>query len=114
MMRHAVRLNSIDELAVTKLDVLDTFETVKVCVAYKAEGKRYDHMPWHQSVLHDVEPVYEQLPGWMSDTSHVCQNGGLPKAARNYIDFLSAQAGVPVSYVGVGPARDQIVRLGVP
>jgi adenylosuccinate synthase len=112
MMRHAVRLNSIDELAITKLDVLDTFDTVKVCVAYKAEGKHYDNMPWHQSVLHDVEPVYEELPGWKCDTSHIARNDGLPKAAQNYVDFLAAQAGVPVSYVGVGPSREQIVKLG--
>jgi adenylosuccinate synthase len=112
MMRHAVRLNSIDELAITKLDVLDTFDTIKVCVAYKAGGRRYDNMPWHQSVLHDVEPVYEELPGWKCDTSHADRNDGLPKAARNYVDFLAAQAGVPVSYVGVGPSREQIVELG--
>jgi len=61
MMRHAVRLNSLDELAITKLDVLDTFETLKVCVAYEAAGTRYEHMPWHQSVLHEVRPVYEEL-----------------------------------------------------
>ena len=64
MMRHAVRLNSLDELAITKLDVLDSFETLKVCVAYEAAGTRYEHLPWHQSVLHEVRPVYEELPGW--------------------------------------------------
>ena len=69
MMRHAVRLNSLDELAITKLDVLDTFETLKVCVAYEAAGTRYEHLPWHQSVLHEVRPVYEELPGWRTDTS---------------------------------------------
>ena len=65
MMRHAVRLNSLDELAVTKLDVLDSFETLKVCVAYEAADARYEHLPWHQSVLHEVRPVYEELPGWL-------------------------------------------------
>ena len=79
MMRHAVRLNSIDELAITKLDVLDSFETVKVCVAYEAGGKRYDNMPWHQSVLHDVTPVYEELPGWNTETTGIAAKEGLPK-----------------------------------
>jgi adenylosuccinate synthase len=112
MMRHAVRLNSIDELAITKLDVLDSFDTVKVCVAYEADGKRYEKLPWHQSVLYDVRPVYVEMPGWQSDTSGVDRTDGLPRAARNYVDFLAEQAGVPVSFVGVGPGREQIVRLG--
>ncbi len=111
MMRHAVRLNSIDDLAITKLDVLDSFETVRVCVAYEAEGKRYESMPWHQSVLHEVKPVYEELPGWKTETTGVASKERLPKAARNYVDFLAAQAGVPVTFVGVGPGREQIVRL---
>ena len=109
MMRHAVRLNSLDELAITKLDVLDTFETLKVCVAYESGGKRYDHLPWHQSVLHEVRPVYEELPGWQSDTSGAVSKAGLPPAARNYLDFLSAQSGVPIGFVGNGPGREQVI-----
>jgi adenylosuccinate synthase len=111
MMRHAVRLNSLDELAITKLDVLDSFETLKVCVAYEAGGVRYHNMPWHQSVLHEVTPVYEELPGWQTATSAVDKKAALPPAARDYLDFLSAQAGAPISYVGVGPERDQIIRF---
>jgi len=114
MMRQAVRLNSIDELAITKLDVLDSFDTVKVCVAYEAGGKRYETMPWHQSVLHDVKPVYVELPGWKSETSGVDRQDGLPGAARDYVEFLASQAGVPVGYIGVGPGREQVVRLGHP
>ena len=110
MMRHAVRLNSLDELAITKLDVLDTFATVKVCVAYDAAGARHDHLPWHQSVLHEVKPVYEELPGWEKDLSGVERWGDLPRAAQDYISFLAEQAGVPISYVGVGPGRDQVIR----
>jgi adenylosuccinate synthase len=110
MMRHAVRLNSVDELVVTKLDILDTFPTLEVCVAYEAGGCRYESMPWHQSVLHDVTPVYERLPGWQSDTSGCMLESDLPKAALDYLDFLSEQSGVPISYVGVGPGRDQIIR----
>ena len=69
MMRHAVRLNSLDELAITKLDILDCFERLKVCVAYESGGKRYDNLPWHQSVLHEAVAVYEEVPGWQTDTS---------------------------------------------
>src|SRR5204862_1752682 len=64
MMRHAVRLNSLSELAITKLDVLDTLDVVKVCVAYEHEGATLTTMPYHQSVLHDVRPVFEELSGW--------------------------------------------------
>lgn len=111
MMRHAARLNSLDELAITKLDVLDTFETLRVCVAYEAEGKRYHQMPWHQSVLYDAVPVYEELTGWRCDTTGVQRQADLPPAARRYLDFLAEQAGVPISYVGVGPERAQVVEL---
>ncbi len=111
MLRHAVRLNSLTEVALTKLDVLDVFDTVKVCVAYEADGTRYEHVPYHQSVLHRVTPVYEELPGWNCELSKVTRPSELPKAARDYIAFLEQLAGVPVSYVGVGPGRDQTVSL---
>jgi adenylosuccinate synthase len=111
MMRQAVRLNSLSEIAITKLDVLDTFETLKVCVAYEADGVRYQHMPYHQSVLHDVTPIYEELPGWREDLSAVTELHQLPAAAKDYVEFLAAQAGVPIRLVGVGPGRDQFVRV---
>jgi adenylosuccinate synthase len=111
MMRHAVRLNSLDELAITKLDVLDTFKTLKICVAYEAGGTRYESLPWHQSVLHEVRPIYQELPGWETDTSGVYRARDLPRAAVEYLDFMAAQSGAPITYVGVGPERDQIVRF---
>jgi adenylosuccinate synthase len=111
MLRHAVHLNSMSEIALTKLDVLDAFETLKVCVAYEADGVRYEHVPYHQSVLHQIEPVYEELPGWGTDLSRVTSLAQLPHEARDYVDFLSAQAGVPVSLVGVGPGREQFVHF---
>ena len=111
MMRQAVRLNSLTEIALTKLDILDVFDTVRVCVAYEDEGIRYDHMPYHQSVLHSVVPVYEELPGWRSDTSGATELHDLPKEARSYVAFLAEQAGVPIKLVGVGPGRDQFVRF---
>ena len=111
MLRQAVRLNSLSEVALTKLDVLDTFETVKVCVAYEAEGKRYTHMPYHQSTLHQVTPVYEEVPGWRTDLTGATTQRDLPAAARSYVEFLSAQIGVPVRLIGVGPGREQFVSL---
>jgi len=111
MMRQAVRLNSLSEVALTKLDVLDTFDTVKVCVAYESDGERFVHPPYHQSVFHQVVPVYEELPGWREDLSGATELGDLPPAARQYISFLATQIGVPIKLVGVGPGREQFVRF---
>jgi len=111
MMRHAVRLNSLSEISLTKLDILSAFDTLNVCVAYEADGVRYENMPYHQSVLHDVQPVYEELAGWGQDLSHATSLADLPTQARDYVGFLAAQAGVPVSLVGVGPGREQYVHF---
>jgi adenylosuccinate synthase len=109
MLRHAVRLNSLTDLAITNLDVLDSFDTIKVCVAYEAEGRRYHHPPYHQSVLHKVTPVYEELPGWKTDITGVTEWDDLPAAAQNYVRFVSEQGGLPVSILGVGPEREQVI-----
>jgi adenylosuccinate synthase len=98
-------------VALTKLDVLDTFDTVKVCVAYEANGERFTHPPYHQSIFHQVTPVYEELPGWKSDISGATEIGDLPQAARDYVHFLAEQIGTPVRLVGVGPGREQFVRF---
>ncbi|MBO0729964.1 MAG: adenylosuccinate synthase [Acidimicrobiaceae bacterium] len=111
MVRQAVRLNSLTDIALTKLDVLDCFETVNVCVAYEADGRRYEYPPYHQSALHNAIPVYEELPGWKAETSAATEVHELPEAARDYVAFLARQVGVPISVVGVGPGRDQYVRF---
>ncbi|MGH9082895.1 MAG: adenylosuccinate synthase [Acidimicrobiales bacterium] len=111
MARQAVRLNSLSELALTKLDVLDTFETVKVCVAYQAGGERYTRPPYHQSTLHQVTPVYEELPGWRTDLTGVTSHADLPGAACDFVELLAEQIGVPVRLVGVGPGREQFVSF---
>ena len=114
MLRQAVRLNSLTELAITKLDVLDAFDTLKVCVAYEADGQKYMHPPYHQSVLHKVKPVYEELPGWNADLTHATTLDDLPQAARDYLNFLAEACGVPVGMVGVGPGREQFVQFTDP
>jgi adenylosuccinate synthase len=110
MARQAVRLNSLSEIAITKLDVLDTLDEIKVCVAYEAGGVRYEYPPYHQSVLHDVTPIYETLPGWRSDLSQFTSFEDLPREARDYIAFLRESIGVVIATVGVGPGREQFVR----
>ncbi len=111
LVRHAVKINSASEIAITKLDVLDGFESIKVCVGYKYEGEILDSVPYHQSVFHQVEPIYEELEGWMTPISSSRSLASLPKLARQYVEFLQAQLGVRISTIGVGPARDQLVSL---
>jgi adenylosuccinate synthase len=111
MLRHAVRLNSLSELAVTKLDVFDTFDSVKICVAYELDGEVFTHMPYHQSVLHKVTPIYEEFSGWNSDITSATTREELPAEALAYLTFLEAQVGVPIGLVGVGPGRDQFLRF---
>jgi adenylosuccinate synthase len=111
LLSHAVRLNSLSEIAVTKLDVLSAFDSLKVCVAYRDGEEVYDHVPYHQSVLHRATPVYKELPGWRSDLSGARKVSDLPPAARAYLDTIAEYTGVPVSYAGVGPGREQYVRL---
>ncbi|HEX9258798.1 MAG TPA: adenylosuccinate synthase, partial [Acidimicrobiales bacterium] len=111
MLRHAVRLNSLSELAVLKLDVLDTLDTVKLCVAYEHEGVRHTSLPYHQSVLHGVTPVYVELPGWRTDLTACKERAELPRQALDYLALLEREVGVPVTFVGTGPERDQYVQL---
>jgi len=112
MLRHAVRLNSCSEIAVTKLDVLSTLPELKVCVAYEGDdGKRYEHVPYHQSVLHKVRPVYETLPGWGGEIDGATRVEDLPPEARDYLRFVEELAGVPMTFVSVGPSRDQTVVM---
>ena len=92
MLRHAVRLNSLSEVAITKLDVLDAFDTVKVCVAYEADGRRLDRLPDDQSVLHRATPVYEELPGWSTDVTGSTEPAHLP-AGRPRLRRLPRGAG---------------------
>ncbi|MCH7788697.1 MAG: adenylosuccinate synthase [Acidobacteria bacterium] len=113
MLRYAARTNSLSEIALTKLDVLDGLDEIKVCVAYEHEGTRVEHYPYHQSVLHQVTPIYETLPGWQTPIEQVTERSDLPPAARDYVEFIERKVGVPVSLVGVGPGRDQFVHFGV-
>ncbi|MHB2028847.1 MAG: adenylosuccinate synthase [Acidimicrobiales bacterium] len=110
MARQAVRLNSLTQIALTKLDVLDTLAEIKVCVGYQANGVHYDYPPYHQSILHEVTPIYETLPGWQRDITQSTSFADLPDAAKKYVAFLEKTIGVAITVVGVGPGREQFVR----
>jgi adenylosuccinate synthase len=111
-LRYAARLNSLTALAVTKLDVLSGFDTIKVCTRYrgaKDEDFVTETFPYHQSVLHQAVGDYDELPGWSEDLSEVRSESDLPQAARDYLAFVEEQVGVPVVLIGVGPGREQII-----
>ena len=109
MMRYARRINSLTELGITKLDILDQLDSIKVCVAYEHDGQRIEEFPYHQSVLHHVTPVFEELPGWKQDLTGVTDRADLPAEAADYLAFLEQHCGVPVRLVGVGPGRRQVL-----
>jgi len=109
MLRHAVRLNSLTELAVTKVDVLDGFETVKVCTGYRVDGALVSGYPDRSEVLSQVEPVYETLPGWRVGLGQARESDALPSEARDLLQLIEREVGIPVVIVGVGPERDDYV-----
>jgi adenylosuccinate synthase len=107
-LRYAARINSLTALSITKLDVLSGFDRVKVCTRYRGEDDAsFDTFPYHQSVLHHATAEYEELPGWREEISECRSIADLPQAARDYLDWIADQTGVPVTLVGVGPGREQ-------
>jgi adenylosuccinate synthase len=111
-LRYAVRLNRMDALAITKLDVLSGIGPLRVAVSYRSkEGAELDTFPYHQSILHSATPEYEELPGFDLDLT-ACRNADdLPREARDYLGFIADFVGVPVRLVGVGPDREQVIWL---
>jgi adenylosuccinate synthase len=108
--RYAARLNTATEVIVTKLDVLSAFDVVKLSVAYEFDDRRYDRFPPNQTVLNKARPVYEELPGWREDLRGARSLVDLPGPARGFLDRLEELIDTPVSWVSVGPGRDEMVR----
>jgi len=109
-LRYAVRLNGLTELVLTKLDVLSEFDTIPVCVAYKLpDGTITEEFPAHQSDFHHAAPVWEERPGWGTDISDATEWEQLPQAACDYVEWVADQLGIPVTLVGVGVRRDQVL-----
>lgn len=109
-LRHAVRMNGMGELALTKLDVLSGMETLRVAVAYRYRGERLDDFPQETEILDECEPVYEDVPGWREDVRGIRSFGALPVAAQTYIKQVEVLTGAHVSFVSVGPEREQMIE----
>jgi len=112
VVRYAARVNGLTGLAVTKLDVLDSFAEIPVCVGYELDGGRCDEMPAEADALGRVQAVYETRTGWRQPTGAARRLADLPSAARAYLDRLEELSGVAVRYVSVGTRRDQIIEVG--
>jgi adenylosuccinate synthase len=111
-LRYATRINGLTSLVITKLDVLAGIDPLRVCTSYRhSEGARFDEFPYHQSILHNSEAVFEELPGFADEIGDCRSADDLPAAARDYLNFISDVVGVPVRLVGVGPGRDQVVWM---
>jgi adenylosuccinate synthase len=110
VLRKSAMINGITHLAVTKMDVLDSFEEIKVCTGYKMRGKTLEYFPSQTEDLEDIEPVYEVLPGWNTQISKITQWEDLPENARKYLEYISQLVEKPIGMVSVGPKRHQTVK----
>jgi adenylosuccinate synthase len=111
--RYSTMVNGIDYLALTKLDVLDELATLKICVAYECNGKRYETVPANIEVLSRCKPVYEEMPGWKTVTGDAQRFDDLPAAARRYVNRLCELTGAPLGILSVGARRSSTLRIAI-
>ena len=108
-LKYSVMLNGVTQLIMMKADVLDQFDTIKICTGYEIDGKVVDHFPFE---LDDsVKPVYDELPGWQTDLTKIKDQNEFPEELNNYINFIEEEMGIPVTIASVGPNREQTIFL---
>ena len=110
-LKHAVDVNALDGIILTKLDVLDGYPEIKVCVAYEYNGKIYRDFPASLEVLENCKPIYETLPGWKESTKGLTDISKLPKNAKRYLEFIEDYIGVPIVMLSTGPQRHEYLFL---
>jgi adenylosuccinate synthase len=108
---YATMINGIDELAVTNLDGLDTVDPIRVCVAYRLNGKRLDVPPSDAAQLENCEPIYREFAGWNKPTHGAKKMSDLPGAARTYVRAIAELTGAPLRILSVGPTRSETILL---
>ncbi len=114
MVRQAVAISGINGIALTKLDVLDGFDEVKICTGYKIDGREYDYLPASPSLQAQVEAVYETLPGWQETTAGIRELEALPKAAREYVKRVETLIEAPIALLSTSPERDDTILMRHP
>lgn len=107
----AVRLNGLQSIALTKLDILDELDYIKICVGYQVNGKRHDHLPTLADDLECATPIYETLPGWKSSTNKAITYDDLPENAKRYLSHIEKLCGVPISMISVGPQKERTIII---
>jgi adenylosuccinate synthase len=108
--RYTSRVNGLTGAVITRLDILDILPSLKICVGYELDGKKIDYFPGSIAALSRCKPIYEELPGWQSDTTDIRSFAELPDAARNYVQRVEALIGCPVNLVCIGPGREQAIE----
>jgi adenylosuccinate synthase len=109
VVRYAARVNGLTGLAVTKMDVLDTLDELRIAVRYRAEGEELEDFPGDLGLLAAAEPVYETLPGWSEPLAGIDDVDALPDAARRYVELVERDLAIPVSLVGTGREREAVL-----
>ncbi|MCK4574763.1 MAG: adenylosuccinate synthase [candidate division Zixibacteria bacterium] len=110
-LRHTVRVNGVDSIAVTKLDVLDTLPEIKVCTAYELNGERLDQVPLDMAELSHVKPIYQTVPGWQTDCTGIDRFDALPENTRDYLNFVADDLGVKILVVSTGAKRKETIMV---
>jgi adenylosuccinate synthase len=110
VVKYSNSINYYDSLNLTKLDVLDTFETIKIAIAYKVDGEELDSYPADLDILGRAEVVYHEMPGWQKPTTNARTYYDLPQAARNYVEYIEKFVGVKIKYIGTGPDREAMIK----
>ena len=111
LLKYSFRINGVSKIALTKLDVLDRFETIKVCVAYKYKGKLLTEFSPDLHMLENLQPVYKEIKGWQKNISGITDFKHLPDKAKRYLDFISNKLKTPIFIISTGNKRDQTIRL---
>ncbi|KAI3582639.1 Adenylosuccinate synthetase [Fusarium oxysporum f. sp. albedinis] len=110
VVKYSNSINYYDSLNLTKLDVLDTFETIKIAIAYKIDGEELDSYPADLEILNRAEVVYHEMPGWQKPTTNARTFYDLPRAARDYVEYIEKFVGVKIKYIGTGPDREAMIQ----
>ncbi|MEW6586789.1 MAG: adenylosuccinate synthase, partial [Nitrospirota bacterium] len=111
VLRHSVRINGVTGLAITKLDILDGLDSIKMCSSYRYKGSTYNEFPKEMQIFAECEPVYEEVDGWKESTSGIRAIDKLPRAARAYIEKIETILGVEVQMISTGQRRDELIKL---
>jgi len=110
VVKYSNSINYYTSLNLTKLDVLDTFETIKIAIAYKVNGQELDSYPADLKILEQAEVVYHEMPGWQTPTTNAKTYYDLPKRARDYVEYIEKFVGVKIKYIGTGPDREAMIQ----